>query len=252
MATNLEAHMKRLTIALAAAVAVASVWVSADTQKKDIDIKAADGVNLKGTYFSPGRTGPALLLLHQCNMDRHAWDSLANDLAGAGFHVMTVDFRGFGDSGGRTTDAAERQAQRAKWPSDIDTVFGYLVGQKGVDRSRLAVGGASCGVTQSTDLAARHHEIKTVLELSGAATDATTSYITQATGVAIFGAASEGDTTAAQGIRSLLAASKNPRSQLKIYAGTEHGVPMFAKNPELEPMIISWMKAQLMAKGSTQ
>ena len=45
-----------------------------------IEIKAPDGVNLKGTYVSPGRPGPAVLLLHQCNMDRHAWDSLAQDL----------------------------------------------------------------------------------------------------------------------------------------------------------------------------
>jgi hypothetical protein len=38
---------------------------------------------------------------------------------------------------------------------------------------------------------------------------------------------------------------------LKIYAGTEHGVPMFAKNPELEPMIVSWLKAQFLSNAST-
>ena len=47
-----------------------------------------------------GRSGPAMLLLHQCNMDRHAWDGLAKDLADAGVHVLTLDFRGFGESGG--------------------------------------------------------------------------------------------------------------------------------------------------------
>src|SRR6266851_715363 len=63
--------MKRLAIALTAGLTLAAV-ASADTQKKDVDIKASDGVTLKGTYFSPGRPGPAMLLLHQCNMDRHA------------------------------------------------------------------------------------------------------------------------------------------------------------------------------------
>ena len=46
-------------------------------------------------------------------------------------------------------------------------------------------------------------------------------------------------------------ASKNPKSTLKIYQGTEHGVPMFAKNAELEPMIVSWLKAQVVsARGN--
>ncbi len=114
------------------------------------------------------------------------------------------------------------------------------------------MGGASCGVTQSSDLASRHPEIKTLVELSGTASEATKNYIGHTSGVAIFGAASEGDTGAASGIRSLVGASMNPQSKLKIYSGTEHGVPMFAKNPELEPMIVSWLKERLVAKGATQ
>ena len=244
--------MKRHTIALIAAVVLASVSASADIQKKTVDIKAADGATLKGTYFSPRQAGPAILLLHQCNMERHAWDNLASDLAGAGFHVLTVDFRGFGESDGKTTDAAQAQALRQQWPADVDSMFAYLLAQRGVDKSRLAVGGASCGVTQSSDLAARHHEIKTLVELSGTASEATKSYIGQTPGVAIFGAASEGDTRAAVGIKGLVGASLNPQSKLKIYGGTEHGVPMFSKNPELEPMIVSWLKERLIAKGATQ
>ena len=143
--------MRLLTLAAAATLSVALGW-TADVQKKDVDIQAPDGTNLKGTYFSAGRPGPGMILLHQCNMDRHAWDGLAQDLAGAGFHVLTVDFR----------------------------------------------------------------------------------------------AASEGDTSAAKGIREAEGASKNPQSTVKIYGGTEHGVPMFAKNGELEPMIVAWLKAQVM------
>ena len=98
--------MKRFAIA---AALMFTVSLSAEVQKKDIDIKAPDGVNLKATYFSAGRPGPAMLLLHQCNMDRHAWDGLAADLAGNGFHVLTIDFRGFGESGGeKSTDPAQR------------------------------------------------------------------------------------------------------------------------------------------------
>ncbi len=239
------------TLAIAAALTFAA-GLSAEVQQKDVDINAPDGVTLKGTYFSAGRPGPAMLLLHQCNMDRHAWDGLAEDLAGNGFQVLPVDFRGFGESGGgKFTDPAQRRAAMQKWPGDVDAAFAYLTKQKGVDQSRLAVGGASCGVTQSSDLAARHHEIHALLLLSGMASDAAKAYLASNASLPVFGAASEGDTGAAKGIQEAVAASKDPKSVVKIYAGTEHGVPMFAKNPDLEPMIVAWLKAQLPAVGGT-
>ena len=243
--------MRLLTLAAVATLTLSLGW-AADVQKKDVDIKAPDGTNLKASYFSPGRPGPAMILLHQCNMDRHAWDGLANDLAAAGFHVLTVDFRGFGESGGgRPTDAAERRTViQEKWPSDVDTAYAYLIAQKGVDKAHLAAGGASCGVTQSSDLAARHHEIKALMLLSGSASDAAKAYLTATPAVPVFGAASEGDTNAAKGIKEAVQASKNPRSTVKLYAGTEHGVPMFAKNAELEPMIVSWLKTQVAGQGA--
>ena len=244
--------MKRLAIAVTAALVLAAI-ASADTQKKDVDIKASDGITLKGTYFSPGRPGPAMLLLHQCNMDRHAWDGLAKDLSDAGFHVLAIDFRGYGESGGEHfTDMAQRRpVMEQKWPGDVDTAFAYLLAQKGVDKLRVAAGGASCGVTQSSNLAIRHHDITALILLSGTASEAAKAYLAATPAVAVFGAASEGDAGAAKGINEAAGASKNPRSTLKIYPGSEHGVPMFAKNPDLEPMIVSWMKAQLMGHGAT-
>src|SRR6202167_1534215 len=139
--------MKTLAFALSLTFAAG---LSAAVEKKDVDIKAPDGVSLKGTYFSAGRTGPAMLLLHQCNMDRHAWDGLAADLASNGFNVLTIDYRGFGESGGsKSTDPDTRAAERRKWPADVDAAYAYLTSQKGVDQSRIAVRGASCGVTRS-------------------------------------------------------------------------------------------------------
>jgi dienelactone hydrolase len=239
------------TLLIAAALTFAA-GLSAEVHKKDVDIKAPDGINLKGTYFSAGRPGPAMLLLHQCNMDRHAWDGLAADLASNGFNVLTIDYRGFGESGGsKSTDPDTRAAERRKWPGDVDAAYAFLTSQKGVDQTRIAAGGASCGVTQSSDLATRHQEIKALMLLSGMASDAAKAYIASNASLPVFGAASEGDTGAAKGIEEAVAASKDPKSTVKIYPGTEHGVPMFAKNPDLEPMIVAWLKAQLAPVGGT-
>ena len=244
--------MNRIAL-VALAAATFSVAFAADVQKTDVDIKASDGVVLKASYFSAGRPGPAMLLLHQCNMDRHAWDGLAQDLAAAGFHVLTMDYRGYGDSGGeRLKDPAQRRGvMQEKWPGDVDAAYAYLIAQKGVDKSRIAAGGASCGVTQSSDLAARRHEIKALMLLSGIASDAARAHISSTPSLAVFGAASAGDTNPANGIRQVVAASKNEHSIVKIYDGTEHGVPMFAKHSDLEPAIVSWLRTQMSVHNAT-
>jgi dienelactone hydrolase len=238
--------MKMLTSILAITILSGGLGAAAQSQKTDVTIKAPDGVNLKATYFSSGRFGAALLLLHQCNMDRHAWDGIANDAANAGMHVLTLDFRGYGESGGQKLSGADAQrAQQEKWPGDVDAAWAYLLSQEGIDKTFVAAGGASCGVAQAADLAVRHHEIRALVLLSGAASDAAKSYLATAPVVA-FGAASEDDTSAAAGIRDVVApARKSAQSVLKIYPGTEHGVAMFAKHPELPPFIVNWLKSQL-------
>jgi dienelactone hydrolase len=219
--------------------------------KSDVDVKAVDGINLRATYFSPGQPGPAVLLIHQCNMDRHSWDRLANDLAAAGFHVLTFDFRGFGDTGDKAPDAAARRTQMTeKWPKDVDAAYDYLISRPGVDKTRVAVGGASCGVTQAANAAMRHPAVSALVMLSGPAGDQGLAYISQTPSLAVFGAAADKDSIVATSQASVTEArdaSKHPASTVKIYPGTEHGVPMFDKNTELEPMIVSWLQKQLLS-----
>src|SRR5437016_14394820 len=92
------------------------------TSPRVVDLKAPDGTNLKGSYFSAGKPGPGVLLLHQCNRQRKVWDDLAARLATAGFHVMTVDLRGYGDCIGPPGDNLSpvhlRVVYRYKFTSD--------------------------------------------------------------------------------------------------------------------------------------
>src|SRR5208283_4708501 len=74
-----------------------------------VDLTAADGTKLKATYFSAGRPGPGVLLLHQCNRDRQVWYGLADQLNAAGINVLALDYRGFGESGDVPRDKATPQ-----------------------------------------------------------------------------------------------------------------------------------------------
>lgn len=247
--------MKEFVRTIAVILIAASVCVAADVEKKDADIKSPDGVSLRVTYWSAGHPSPSIILLHQCDMDRHAWDGLATDLATQGFNVLTFDFRSHGDSGGEkvTDPEARRIAQQTKWPGDSDAAFNYLLSQKGVDKSRIAAGGASCGVGQAAALAARHHEIRALVLLSGGATERSKDYIASTPSLSVFGAVSEKDKVpnVVADTKGVTEKSKNPRSVFKIYPGTEHGARMFAPNPDLEPMLIGWLKAELRMKKAS-
>jgi len=128
-----------------------------------VDLTAADGTKLKASYFAAPKPGPGVLLLHQCNGQRKVWDGMAQQLAAAGINVLTLDYRGFGESGGDRFDnlPPERIAQiQAQWLGDFDTAFQYLVSQSGVTREVIGVGGASCGVNNSVQTARRHPEVR--------------------------------------------------------------------------------------------
>ena len=111
-----------------------------------VDLTAADGTNLKATYFAAGRYGPGVLLLHQCNRKRKVWDELAKQMAASGLNVLTVDFRGFGESGGtpldKLTPEEATKVFEEKFPGDVDTAFQYLVSQPGVSRDTVGAGGS--------------------------------------------------------------------------------------------------------------
>ena len=41
---------------------------------RTVDLKAADGTLLKGTFFPAAKPGPGVLLFHQSNRTRQSWD----------------------------------------------------------------------------------------------------------------------------------------------------------------------------------
>src|SRR5258708_31236994 len=134
-------------------------------------MKASDGTVLKASYFAAAKPGPGVLLLHQINRTRKSWDELAAELAAAGINTLTLDMRGFGESGTPYTKLpdAERAKVRPMWPGDVDAAFQYLVSQPGVKRDVIGVGGAGWfGVLHSIEVARQHSaEVKSLVLLSG-------------------------------------------------------------------------------------
>lgn len=239
--------MRSLGCSLGAFLMLASL--AAASSPTDVDIVGSDGAKLRATYTSPGKPGPAMLLIHQCNMDRTAWNDLTGKLVEAGIHVLSMDLRGFGESPGEPLDSREAfQTLMQKSPGDVDAAMSYLLAQDGVDSERVGAGGASCGAMLTADLPSRNAAVRTLMLLSGPPSEAAVSHIANTPELAVFVAATTGDTVTpgvADALRGAVEGSKNNSSTAKILEGTEHGLPMFAKNPELGPELLAWLTGQL-------
>ena len=212
---------------------------------KVADLTAADGIGLKVSYFSAGKPGPGVLLLHQCNRQRKIWDGLALQLVEAGINVLTLDLRGFGESGGDRQDkltVEEARAAQAKWPGDIDVAFQFLKSQPGVNSDAIGVGGASCGVNNSIQAARRHPEVKSLVLLSGTTDLEGRQFLRQPGSVPVLFAVADDDEfpPSVQMIEWLYNLDSNPGKRLLHYAIGGHGADMFPFHPELQRTIVEW------------
>jgi dienelactone hydrolase len=232
-------------------LSLAVVWLTTAVQTSGaaqvIDIKAQDGVILKATYYPAAQPGPALLLFHACNRDRSSWKTFAADAAGRGFHVLALDFRGFGESRGTRGDNDLQQQWIAnnEWPADVDAAYAWLVARSGVDKNRVAAAGASCGVNQSVLLARRHPEVKTLVLRSGGVAANGREFLRDSPWLPVFASASQGDGGAVATMRWVLGWSRNPANTFVEYKAAGHGTDMFAVEKDLEPQIMKWLEAHL-------
>lgn len=216
-----------------------------------VDLAANDGTKLKATFFAAAKPGPGVLLLHQCNRQRKVWNGLAQQLASAGINVLTLDYRGYGESGGERFDKLPPQEagriQNEKWPADIDVAFAFLQSQAGVKRDTIGVGGASCGVQNSVQTARRHPEVKSLVLLSGTTNMAGRHFLRDSANLPVFLAVADDDEfpPSVQTIEWLYSIDASPGKKFVHYAKGGHGSDMFSVNPELPGLIVDWYVATL-------
>ena len=238
------------TILLAAGTAHARASAVTGTS---VDLEATDGTKLAATYYAGEKPGPGILLLHQCNKDRSSWNGLAESLAKDGFHVLTMDYRGFGESGGKrfaelTPEEAAKMTNDV-FPADIDVAYAYLRARPGV-QGVMGAGGASCGVNQSIQLSRRHPEVKSLVLLSGNTDASGRRHLSGTSSPPLMIAAADDDGGIVDLMAWIDASSGNPTNRFVEYKTGGHGTSMFAPHPELPGEIVAWYEATLSGKGT--
>ena len=236
-----------------------------------VDLKAVDGMRLKATYYSAAKPGPGVLLLHQSNRDRKSWDPVAAQLAAAGMNTLTLDLRGFGESGTALNKLpdAERSKYQHGWPDDVDVALEYLSSQPGVDRNLIGAGGAGwLGVLNSVDAARRHPEqIKSLTLMSGETLRDGLQFLHQASQLPELFVFSDDDEypPTQDAMKLLYVTASSPNKKLVHYSEAEdapwlwyedssgkvpahggHGTDMFQVHPELPGIIVHWFVTTLL------
>jgi pimeloyl-ACP methyl ester carboxylesterase len=258
--------MKLLTALLAAWLVLATPSAArAQTSQplpRVVELKSSDGTPLKATYFAAAKPGPGVLLLHQSNRDRKSWDRVAAQFAAAGFNTLTLDMRGFGESGGTRGDFK-------RMPEDVDTALEILMSQPGVDHQVIALGGAGwLGVTYSVEAARRHpNDIKSLVLMSGETGRDGLQFLHQASQLPeLFVFSDEDEYPPTQDAMKLLyVTASSPSKKLVHYPAAEdaawlwyetsdagrvpahggHGTDMFKLHPELPGIIVQWFLTTL-------
>jgi dienelactone hydrolase len=226
---------------------------------KDVDISAPDGTKLRATFFvasnsATSKPGPGVLLLHMCNTTRKSWEPVALGLSKAGINALTVDNRGFGESGGPRFEGGTpevRQQLNEKWPGDFEAAYQFLVSQAGVDKSRIAFGGGSCGVGNAVKLAEGHPDVKALVLLAGTTDAKGINFIADHPERPIFAAAAADDEyndDAVQVMQWTASLSANPRTKFSGFKDGKHGTEIFGPHPELVQQIVAFFVDTLVTK----
>lgn len=214
---------------------------------KDVEIVAPDGTKLRATIFAAAKPGPGVLLLHMCNTARKSWEPVAKGLAEKGINALTIDNRGFGESGGPRFEGASPDVLKQlneNWPGDFEAAYDYLVAQAGVDKTRIAVGGGSCGVGNAVTLAQHHPDIKALVLLAGSTDVAGINYIAHRPEMPIFTAAAADDQynpATLQLMQWFSEISGNPRTKFSGFKDGRHGTEIFGPHPELVDQIAAFL-----------
>jgi dienelactone hydrolase len=214
---------------------------------KDVDITAPDGTKLRATFFASSKPGPGVMLLHMCNTTRKSWEPVAKELSEKGINALTIDNRGFGESGGPRFEGASPDVIKQlneKWPADFEVAYDFFVAQRGVDKTRVAVGGGSCGVNNAMKLAEQHPDFKALVLLAGGMDLAGINYIAQHPERPIFTAAAADDEynpATLELMRWFSELSGNPRTKFSGFKDGRHGTEIFGPHPELVHQIVAFL-----------
>jgi dienelactone hydrolase len=228
---------------------------------QSVTINSPDGVKLVGSLYEAGKPmSPALLLLHQWQSDRHPYDDFAKKMQTAGFNVLAIDGRGFGEStkkaDGTVVVAGRTDADVKAMLGDVGAAFDFLTKNKNVDPKRIGIVGASYGSSLALIFAANNPNVAAVALLSPGlnyfGSMQTAPAMKKYGKRPVYMTAAEDDKDSADAVKALGAGATDADHIKKMYnAGAGHGTALFTSQPGLADELLEFFRGQLMRQANS-
>lgn len=218
-------------------LAITSYTFAQDVPQR-VEVPAADGLALIGDFYGTDSPAPAVLLMHMYGRNRGDWEPLISPLLEAGYAVLTVDLRGFGETGSNEDWEAAT--------GDVQTWLNWLREQPNVRPEAVSIIGASIGSNLALIGCANDEQCVTAVALSpglnyqGLEPESfVTDGLRERSALLI---AAQGDRESSMAVKTMVGSARGEVG-LQLYTGSPHGTAMFT--PRLQDrvlkLIVDWL-----------
>jgi pimeloyl-ACP methyl ester carboxylesterase len=210
-------------------------------ESQTVQVTAEDGLTLVADYYpasaADNQLKPAVLLLHIIGSDRASWSPLIPALLDAGYHVLAVDLRGHGETGGEINWSAAAV--------DVQTWLDWLRGQLQIRPDAISIIGASIGANLALIGCAKDRDCVTAIALSpGLVYYSLKPDINQLNKRSALLIASQNDHYSADSVKEMVTTMTGDIGA-RIYPGATHGTHLFESSDKtreaLITTIITWL-----------
>lgn len=211
-----------------------------------VEFTTTDNIKIVGDYYSPSEHSQrGVVLLHMMPADRKSWQGFAEKLCAAGYHVLAIDLRGHGESGGGDYHNFSDKDHQASI-EDVQGAVKYLE-EQGV--AEVVLGGASIGANLTVQFMAANQNIRKGFALSagldyyGVRAIDESSKLSPDQNILFAGSRDDGGKTGnncGKMAEELYAATAAKKEKI-IFETGGHGTRLFASHPDLMDQIISFL-----------
>ncbi len=129
-------------------------------------IHLSDNTYIMGSFYPVKIANPpAVILLHTLGRNRGDWNNYARYLQKEGIAVLSIDFRGHGESAAysKTIWRKFNNQDYVKLIDDMQSVYAFLIEKFGVAPERVGILGVNIGANVAINFAARQKKISSVV-----------------------------------------------------------------------------------------
>lgn len=228
----------------------ACVGPTGDPVAEPTTLTTPDGTSIAGIVTRPaqGSCLPAVLFVHQFNLDKSQWSAHVDTFVAAGYVTMAIDLRGHGESDPAAGPLADILTDPAQAPSDVATALAFLMADESVDAARVGIVGTSIGANLAVVASSQDLGVSATVAISTRVEPVTSLLDGRPLSLgpfACWAGENDGGGDHAMSCGVFETASSGPAESTVLPGTAAHGVQIVDDFPETIPSVLAFLDANL-------